>query len=89
MADFCVDCWNKLNEENKSEKSYVLSRDLDLCEGCGEYKRVIMGDRETYYFYKFRRLLFPIRFVYRLIYFLWRLMLLPFLIYKYNKSKKK
>ncbi|MBR6633445.1 MAG: hypothetical protein IKL05_03980 [Clostridia bacterium] len=41
MADFCVDCWNKLNDTNCPPSKFILSRNLELCEGCGEYKRVI------------------------------------------------
>lgn len=45
MAEFCLDCWNKLNEMNDSKRRYVLSWEKDLCEGCGEYKRVIIKER--------------------------------------------
>lgn len=41
MADFCIDCWNKLNNTYYPPSKFILSKDLDLCEGCGEYKRVI------------------------------------------------
>ena len=45
MAEFCLDCWNKLNATDATEKDYVLSGDLDLCEGCGEWKPVIVRKR--------------------------------------------
>ena len=45
MAEFCLDCWNKMNEMKDSPRRYILSRELDLCEGCGEYKRVIVVER--------------------------------------------
>ena len=45
MAEICLDCWNKLNGENCDEWDYVLSRDLELCEECGEWKRVIIKER--------------------------------------------
>lgn len=45
MAEICLDCWNKMNETNDSPCRYVLSREKDLCEGCGEYKRVIVVER--------------------------------------------
>lgn len=41
MADFCIDCWNKLNSTDYPPSKFILSKDLDLCEGCGKYKRVI------------------------------------------------
>ena len=45
MAEFCLDCWNKLNETADSEAVYILSREAELCEGCGEYKPVILAER--------------------------------------------
>lgn len=45
MSEFCLDCWNKLNETHDSKYRYVLSWDKDLCEECMEYKRVIVTER--------------------------------------------
>ena len=45
MAEICLECWNKLNETQDSKWRYVLSWDKDLCEECGEYKRVIVVER--------------------------------------------
>ena len=42
MAEFCLKCWNKINNSNDSEEIYIISKDLDLCEGCGKWKRVIV-----------------------------------------------
>ena len=49
MAEFCVSCWNELNETDYPEEAYVLSWDYTLCEGCGEYKRVIVAQRRHYF----------------------------------------
>ena len=46
MAEFCLECWNKMNHRNDSSWRYVLSWELDICEGCGEWKRVIVCERE-------------------------------------------
>lgn len=46
MAEFCVKCWNELNGTKNSESDFILSEDLDLCEGCGELKNVIIKERE-------------------------------------------
>jgi len=46
MAEFCVDCWNKLNGKKGNPTKYVLSKEVDLCEGCGKYKRVIVRVEE-------------------------------------------
>lgn len=45
MAEFCLDCWNKINETQETKRRYVLSRDWDLCEHCGQYKRLIVTER--------------------------------------------
>ena len=45
MAEFCPECWNRLNGRKDTEKKYKMSADLDLCEGCGQWKRVIVCER--------------------------------------------
>lgn len=42
MAEFCLDCWNRINETNHGKDRYIISEDLDLCEGCGEMKHIII-----------------------------------------------
>lgn len=42
MAEFCLSCWNRMNNTNLTEKDVEISRELDLCEGCGEIKNVIL-----------------------------------------------
>lgn len=54
MAEFCLDCWNKINGTNYTEKHYIISKELHLCEGCGEYKHVILAEKFT-----LRRLFMP------------------------------
>ena len=45
MAEFCLDCWNKINETKDSKWRYVISWNNDLCEECGQLKRVIVVER--------------------------------------------
>ena len=45
MAEFCLDCWNKLNDTKDSKWRYVRSWERDFCEECGQYKRVIVNER--------------------------------------------
>ena len=45
MAEFCLDCWNKINETNDSKWRYILSWNKELCEECGQYRRVIVVER--------------------------------------------
>ncbi len=46
MAEFCIDCWNKMNNSNYAKNNFVVSDRLDLCEGCGEYKHVVIYIKE-------------------------------------------
>ena len=50
MAEFCLECWNKLMGTEDSSKKYVMSKDLDLCEECGQWKRVIVVMKRRYIF---------------------------------------
>lgn len=45
MAEFCLDCWNEINETQDSKWRYLLSIRKELCEECGEFKRVIITER--------------------------------------------
>ena len=41
MAEFCLKCWNKMENTDYNEREASLTRKLYLCEGCGEYKKVL------------------------------------------------
>ena len=84
MAEFCLECWNKLNKTNDSKRKYVFSRELEICEGCGEWKKVIIAERKYYYRRRFK----VVRYIYIVLYTIWRILILPYLIYKDYKSKK-
>ena len=45
MAEFCPSCWNRINKTTGTEKRYILSRGLERCEECGEYRHVIVRER--------------------------------------------
>ena len=62
MAEFCLECWNKINDTNDDEKKYIISRDLDFCEECGEWKRVIVAERQGYFK---RRLKFFLKYIWK------------------------
>lgn len=46
MAEFCLECFNEHvlpdGYRRRRRKDVTLSDELWLCEGCGEYKRVIL-----------------------------------------------
>ena len=45
MAEFCLDCLIRISKSNYTEKDFTLSKYLDLCEGCGEMKKVVIGKK--------------------------------------------
>lgn len=47
MAEICLECWQKLSQQREPRWKYVLSKELDLCEECGEWKQVIVKKRFT------------------------------------------
>ena len=46
MAEFCLDCWNKLNGTDYTKWDVKLSWGRDFCAECGEYKRVVVVMRD-------------------------------------------
>ncbi len=53
MAEFCFKCWNKMHHNNYSRWDVKLSRGLDLCEGCGEWQRIVLEKRYINYQFVF------------------------------------
>lgn len=88
MAEFCLDCWNKISGKNYPASKYIISENLDLCEECGKITNVIIMERKAYYLRKFRFIIFPFKTVYILVK---GIIILPYNIYritKHNKNKK-
>ncbi|MBQ5321289.1 MAG: hypothetical protein J6K88_04450 [Oscillospiraceae bacterium] len=55
MAEICLDCANKVFKKSDKEYNYLMSDCLELCEECGEYKRVIVRER----YFPLLKILFP------------------------------
>ena len=89
MAEFCLKCFNKINETNDDENKYIMSEYLDVCEECGEWKRVVVCTRRTYYIHKYRFIIFPFKVIFLIFYIMWRLFIIPYTMYKTVKSNKK
>ena len=46
MAEFCIDCWNEINELEDREEDCLMTKTEWLCEECGEYKNVVIARKE-------------------------------------------
>lgn len=87
MSEFCLECWNKINGTKHSKRRYVLSRDLELCEGCGEWQHVIIMERNGYHMHNYGYIFWPLEIICCIICFIYKLLKLPYTIYK-KKTKK-
>lgn len=47
MAEFCLECLNKICNTNDNERKYILSDELYLCEECGKMKHVVICYRKN------------------------------------------
>ena len=54
MAEFCLDCLNKISETNYPKSKFIISKDLDFCEECGEWTHVVIVERKWYYLRRLR-----------------------------------
>ena len=89
MAEFCLDCWNRMNGTKDPSFMYIMSKNLELCEGCGEYRHIIVTKRRHYYERKLQCIIVPFKKIYRAVYILWRILILPYLMYKLWRDHKK
>ena len=48
MAEFCYDCYKNILKGEKDKRKLIISKDLDICEGCGEFKPVIVGEKWSF-----------------------------------------
>lgn len=48
MAEFCLDCWNRIVGTKDPPGKYIISREPDLCEECGQWKPVIVRVKWRY-----------------------------------------
>lgn len=48
MSEYCLDCWNELNGTNDPPEKYIISKDYDMCEGCGKWKNVVVRYKRSF-----------------------------------------
>jgi len=42
MAEFCIDCFKELLCNDYEDRQIIVSDDLNICEGCTEFKHVVV-----------------------------------------------
>ncbi|MGN0106305.1 MAG: hypothetical protein ACI4A5_01240 [Hominilimicola sp.] len=42
MAEFCKECFMEICDVDLKKEKIITSKDLDLCETCGEWKHVVV-----------------------------------------------
>lgn len=89
MAEFCLKCWNEMNGTNDPPSKFMISKDLDVCEGCGKLTHVILMERKFTNLHKFRFIVFPFKIVYAILFVLWKIFMLPYSIYNCKKKDHK
>ena len=67
MIHFCLDCWNQAQGTHYDEWDYIISKEVDLCDECLQYKHVIVKRRFPYLRYMFPRHLLPIEWLCRFL----------------------
>lgn len=54
MAEYCLDCFNKIEQTNFTENQVIESKYPSICEGCKQPKKVVIRVRR-FVFNRFRR----------------------------------
>jgi hypothetical protein len=84
MKKYCLECWNETHGCIDKPRRFIFSREPELCEICGQYKRVIIRMRRYYYIRALDILLIPLK-----------IPIMPFYLvykeieYQYQKKKNK
>ena len=47
MAEFCLECLNKVMQTDYKESQVTIDDELDLCEGCGKMKLTVVTIKPT------------------------------------------
>ena len=65
MAEFCVDCWNKIFDTQYAEKWLVMSKEKTICEDCQQMKFYVVTTKADRWKRRLYWLIFPFDFVYQ------------------------
>ena len=88
MAEFCSDCQKRMHPDQTPAWGYRLTREKELCEGCGEYKRIVLDDYGWNWLWQRAQIYLFLILAMSLFFFLRWLILLPIKAYRRRKTKK-
>ena len=78
MAEFCYECWKMIYKRNEPMEECIISKHLELCEGCGEYKQIVFARKEDYCFFKLRYLIAFLRGIIAICRYSWFIISYPY-----------
>lgn len=55
MAEFCLQCWNRLHGREDTKWDVRLSKEPELCEGCGRLCQMVVDINRERRFLKWLR----------------------------------
>ena len=61
MSEICLECWNKINQSNYKAYKYILSKEKELCEECGQLKKLLLLRANTIIYANFNMLFFLLK----------------------------
>ncbi len=47
MAEYCLDCFNRIEHTNFTENQVIASKSPSICEGCKHPKKVVIRVRRS------------------------------------------
>ncbi len=57
MAEFCYECFNETFGTNFPKEKLKMSKELELCEGCAQYKHVVVKIGKSFFEEFFEKML--------------------------------
>lgn len=49
MGFLCMDCYNKIMDQNIPRRHFVLTKDMPLCTRCHQNKRCVLYERRPFF----------------------------------------
>ena len=86
MAEFCSECWNDYYCKEYTDEKFIFTKHETLCEGCGEYRRVVFATVEKRWQQKIWYIYLPLKRIYRLLRPFLQIFGFPYRLIKYRKE---